>query len=203
MTALTQLAMKTFLFGVLLFKVPAFTNAASWVETESSYFEDDVDSSAYFPRPTGNPRQLFYLQRTPNANTIVYELNLTTNGQLNKEEPLHIFWIRYTEGGIRQELNYIQRHFAYGVKSDLMKDGSYNLTFVAYKKANLRLVYLQQDRKYHVITTLENRPAILSSVYIQIDPGGTFWSPNVRYIELKGKDISTGNDLNQRIIISK
>ena len=28
-----------------------------------------------FPVPTGNSKQLFYLQRTHNTNTIVYELN--------------------------------------------------------------------------------------------------------------------------------
>ena len=29
-----------------------------------------------FPVPAGNAKQLFYLQRTSNTNTIVYELNL-------------------------------------------------------------------------------------------------------------------------------
>ena len=30
-----------------------------------------------FPIPKGNARQLFFLQRTPNTNTIVCELNFT------------------------------------------------------------------------------------------------------------------------------
>ena len=28
------------------------------------------------PAPSGNPNQLFYLQRSTNTNTVVYELNL-------------------------------------------------------------------------------------------------------------------------------
>ena len=34
-----------------------------------------AQDSTIFPEPSGNPNQLFYLQRTPNVNTTVYELN--------------------------------------------------------------------------------------------------------------------------------
>jgi len=47
-----------------------------------------------FPKPNGNSNQLFFLQRTPNANTVVYELNVK-NGELDSIEPVHIFWILY------------------------------------------------------------------------------------------------------------
>jgi hypothetical protein len=165
------------------------------------YIDDyNMDS---FPVPTGNPNQLFYLQRTPNSNTIVYELNYDTDGKINADEPVHVFWIRYPEGGIHKELSYIQRHFAYGLKAELMKDGRYKLIFAAYKKKNLYLMYAQRDNKYHVYTTLANKVAILNRVFIQIDPGGTFWSPNVRYIEMKGMELSTGKDLTERIMIAK
>ena len=69
-----------------------------------------------FPIPSGNSKQLFYLQRTPNKNTIVYELNYK-NGEIDTEEPIHGFWIRYQEDGQREDLNYIQRKFAYGLKT--------------------------------------------------------------------------------------
>ncbi len=32
-----------------------------------------------FPVPLGNPKQLFYLQRTANTNTIICELNYNNN----------------------------------------------------------------------------------------------------------------------------
>ena len=41
-----------------------------------------------FPIPTGNSRQLFYLQRTSNKNTLIYELNYK-NGNIDKEDPVH------------------------------------------------------------------------------------------------------------------
>ncbi|CAN5711404.1 hypothetical protein BH10BAC3_BH10BAC3_00320 [soil metagenome] len=163
-------------------------------------YEFEMDS---FPVPTGNPNQLFYLQRPPNTNTVIYELNIDGNGKLNAEEPVHVFWIRYPEGGVRKELSYIQRHFAYGVKAELMDDGRYKLIFAAYKKKNLYLMFAQRDNKYHVYTTLQNKVAILNRVFIQIDPGGNFWSPNIKYIEMKGKELSTGNEMIERIMIAK
>ena len=156
-----------------------------------------------FPVPTGNPNQLFYLQRTPNTNTVVYEINYDANGKLNEDQPVHVFWIRYPEGGMRKELSYIQRQFAYGVKAELMKDGRYKLNFAAYKKKSLYLMYAQRDNKYHVYTTIANKVAILDRVFIQINPGGSFWSPNVQYIEMTGTELSTGKDLTERIMIAK
>ena len=189
------------LIGMLL-SIASVSNVSArhFVNLDDTIDEYFVDS---FPVPTGNPNQLFYLQRPPNTNTVVYEVNYGANGKLNTDEPVHVFWIRYPEGGVRKELSYIQRHFAYGVKAELMKDGRYKLIFAAYKKKNLYLMYAQRDNKYHVYTTLLNKVAILSSVFIQINPGGTFWSPNVQYIDLKGKELSTGNDLTERIMIAK
>ena len=59
-----------------------------------------------FPVPKGNARQLFFLQRTPNTNTIICELNFT-DGIVDKDDPVHVFWIRYQDKGQLEELNYV------------------------------------------------------------------------------------------------
>jgi phosphatidylglycerophosphate synthase len=169
------------------------------VSFDDEFFTPDGRDS--FPVPTGNPKQLFYLQRDPNTNTVVYELKYDKNGKLDENDPIHVFWIRYPEGGMRKDLNYIQRKFAYGVKGDLQKDGRYKLTFAAYKKKALYLAYSEEDHKHHIYTTLNNKNAILERVYIKIDPDGTFWAPNVRYIEMKGKEVGTNNVIVERITI--
>ncbi len=160
-----------------------------------SVITDPVDT---FPVPPVNANSLFYLQRTPNINTVVYELNLT-NGALDKDEPVKALWIRYTEQRQRADLSWIQRHFAYGLKERDMGDGSYELRFVSYKKVPLTLKRWPADNKQHVFATIQGRQAIVNRVYIRIDPGGTFWSPNVKYLELKGIDIQNGKELVQRI----
>lgn len=140
---------------------------------------------------------LFYIQRDPNTNTIVYELNIDGNGKVSEKEPVHTSWIRYPEGGGRKDLNYLQRKFAYGINSKAIGNGNFELHSVAYSKLAL---ILRKDVKnqYHVYTDISNKKCILSRVFIRID-GGSFWSPNVLYIELKGIDITTGKTIVQRI----
>ncbi len=75
-----------------------------------------------FPVPANNPKQLFYLQRTSNTNTIVCEINYKKDGTIDWENPVHVFWIRYGEKGQRAELSGIQKKFAYGVKVKKIND---------------------------------------------------------------------------------
>jgi len=159
-----------------------------------------AQDSTNFPTPTGNPNQLFYLQRTPNANTIVYELNYK-DGLLDSANPVHAFWIRYTENAKKTELSYIQRNFAYGLRTKLLSPGNYELQFVSNKNA---VLYLRKakDNKYYVYTSINNKEAILYRIYLQI-AGGTFWSPSVDYAELKGFDPDNGLVVIERIKIKK
>ncbi|GAB3274186.1 hypothetical protein GCM10027347_46940 [Larkinella harenae] len=150
-----------------------------------------------FPVPKKNAGFMFYIQRDPNTNTICYELNLDKKGNLEKNNPIHGYWIRYPEGGMRKDLNFIQRKFAYGINSKSIGNDSYELRSVAYSKIPL---YLRKDDKdqYHVYVAIDKKECILNRIFIRID-GGTFWSPNVLYIELKGVNPATGKTVVQRI----
>jgi hypothetical protein len=39
---------------------------------------------------------------------------------------------------------------------------------------------------------------VLNRIFIRVDPGGTFWSPNIIYMELKGRDEATGKEVMER-----
>jgi hypothetical protein len=149
-----------------------------------------------FPVPTGNANQLFYLQRTSNTNTIVCELNYN-DSILNEKKPVHVFWIRYAERGQREELSYIQRTFAYGIKTRLLSKDKYELRFVSYKKYLMHLMKATNG-KYYVFVKIRGKQAILNRLFIKIN-GGSFWSPNVEYMEIKGIDITNGNEMVERI----
>jgi hypothetical protein len=150
----------------------------------------------HFPVPAGNPKQLFFLQRTPNTNTIVCELNLD-NGKLKADEPVHVFWLRYQEKGQRQELNYIQRTFAYGMKVRKAADNNYEMYFVSFKRYKIYL-QLGSDGKYHAYAMINKRFVILSSIYLHIN-GGSFWKPNVEYADLSGIDPVTAQVVKERM----
>jgi phosphatidylglycerophosphate synthase len=157
-----------------------------------------TDPQDTFPVPRNIKNQLFYLQRTPNVNTIVCELNYQQNGQLDAENPVHVFWIRYQEAGRQVELSFFQRVFAYGIKSKSIGDGKFELRFVSYKKNSLYLAKSPADNKYHVYASIGQKMAILNRIFIKINSGGSFWSPNVEYIEYKGIDPATGREVMER-----
>ncbi|HEX9511778.1 MAG TPA: DUF4833 domain-containing protein [Puia sp.] len=156
------------------------------------------DAQDTFPIPPRNRSSLFYLQRTPNTNTIICELN-ERNGIPDKDDPIHVLWIRYTEQKQRQELSFLQRHFAYGIKSHSLGNDKYELHFISYKKLPMVLKRSAVDNQHHVYANIVGKEAILTRIYIKINPGGSFWSPNVEYIELKGTDPDNGKELMQRI----
>lgn len=157
-----------------------------------------VDVQDTFPVPSV-PNQLFYLQRTANTNTIIYEAKLNSKGQVEEPDPVHVFWIRYPEGGMKKELNYIQRMFAYGIKTQVQPNGSYKMHVVSYKKQQLNLMRSPKDGRYHVYTTINKKEAILRRIFVKIGEGGSFWAPNVLYMELRGRDENTGEELMERI----
>jgi phosphatidylglycerophosphate synthase len=153
-----------------------------------------------FPIPPHRNNSLFYLQRTPNINTIICELN-EKNGAPDPDDPVHVLWIRYTEQKQRQELNFIQRHFAYGIKAQPLGNGNYELHFVSYKKIPMYLRRSPVDNLHHVYVTFDNKQILLNRVFIKINPGGSFWSPNVEYLEFRGIDPDNGKELMQRVKI--
>ena len=188
------------LYGILLsagLSSPAQTTANSG---NSKAHPKVIDAQDTFPVPPHTTHSLFYLQRTPNTNTIICELN-EKNGIPDKEDPVHVLWIRYTEQKQREELNWIQKTFAYGIKSRDLGADTFELRFVSYRKTPLYLRPSPVDHKYHVYATIVGRQAILDRIFIKINPGGTFWSPNVEYLELKGVDVENGQVLMQRIKI--
>lgn len=183
---------------MLLVGVMSYNNTAAQQEAPSvNNRKTVIEPQDTFPVPRGNSKQLFYLQRTANTNTIICELNYKKNGELDESDPVHVFWIRYPEGGVKKELSYIQRVFAYGIKSQMLAKDSYKLHFVSYKKRPLYLMRSAKDNQFKVYATINNQQAVLSRIFIKVD-GGTFWSPNVVYMEMKGVDEQTGKETMQR-----
>ena len=151
--------------------------------------------SAKYPEPS-NINKLFYVQRNPNANTLIYELNTLSNGELDKDQPIHTYWIRYADKGQREELSYLQRKFAYGLVSKPLNNNAYDIRFVCYKKLPLSLLKAI-DGKYHIFATIAKKQAILNRIFVRVE-GGSFWLPNILYVELKGTDPATGSEIVER-----
>jgi hypothetical protein len=161
------------------------------VNAPEAYSQDSLK----FPTPTGNPNQLFFLQRSQNANTVIYELNLK-NGVMDSVEPVHIFWISYAEHGQREELTEIQRKRAYGLATKYITKDHYELRFLANKKYAMDLMK-GPDNKFHIYQMINQKQVILSKIYLQLH-GGTPLSPNIEYVVLTGIDPATGAEVSEK-----
>lgn len=160
---------------------------------------DSKKENIVFPVPKGIENQLFYLQRDPDENTVIYQLNLK-NGILDNKDPISIFWIRYAEDGEVKSLSLLQKNLAYGIKSRQIEKEVYELKLVSYPKMPLYLIKNSTDNQYYVYAKLKEKQIVLNKVFVRID-GGSFYKPNVVYIELKGKEEKTGKNLTHRIYI--
>lgn len=143
-----------------------------------------------FPLPDMQDNSLFYIQRSPNHNTIMYELN-EMNGEPDREEPVRAYWLRYQEQGQRQDLSFIQEHFAYGVRAKKLNIDQYELRFVSYKKMPFYLVRSSDDKQFRIHATVSGREILVERIFLQIE-GGSFWLPNVVCAEVRGSDPVTG-----------
>lgn len=151
-----------------------------------------------FPTPKGIKNQLFYLQRDPNTNTIIYELNVDAKGEVNRAEPILVYWLRYDDNGEKKDLSYIQRKFAYGIQTKELGKDQYEIRFVSHKKIPMYLMVSKDDRKFHVYVTVNNKKIELNKIFVRIE-GGSFWLPNVKYVELTGIDTATDTPVVERI----
>jgi hypothetical protein len=127
----------------------------------------DTAAQENYPVPLKTDKLLFYLQRSHNRNTIIYDLNTLSTGEINKEKPINIYWIRYEEGGRKAEMSFIQNQ-AFGVHyriSDKEKE-SYILHFNYFDKRDITLsrTYTGYYRAYVIIN---NELAELISAYIK------------------------------------
>jgi Domain of unknown function (DUF4833) len=178
---------KAFLLSFLLFLFSFHTQAQS--PAEKTLTNTVAQITKNFPVPQSKS-MLFYLQRNKNTNTVVYEANYLANGKLDPKNPVSVYWIRYTEGGVRKELNWIQRWLAFGVDYEPAKDSSGNfiLRFVAIKHRKVVLT-LDSDGKAYAWLPLNGKPARLTRIYAQAQE--TNWLPSVKFVQMTGEELKT------------
>ena len=151
------------------------------------------------PTPPKTSNHLFYIQRNLNKNTIVYDANFDDSGYLISHDPISVYWIRYEEAGQKMELRRIEKIFAYGVRCKAVEKNAknYDVELVASSKKRISLIQSGPFKaKIHII--INNKLSQLDHMYIYADNSG-FW-PKVKYIELYGKDLNSGEDNYEKIL---
>lgn len=163
--------------------------------SQSLYGQKMVESS--LPIPKGK-NLLFFLQRTPDANTVIYELNFRDNGAIDERNPVKGSWIRYEDNGKCKDLTGIEKKFAYGVKSKAIGNDEFEIRLAAYDKIPMYLLRSATDQKYYIYIKDEGKNLLLKRIFVKVN-GGSFWFPKVAYIDLFTVHSETGKEFLKRI----
>ncbi len=155
--------------------------------------------AAALPTPVGK-NLLFFLQRTPDANTVIYEINFKKDGTIDEQKPVVGSWIRYEEEQKYKPLTGIEQRFAYGVKCKSLGKDEFEIRLAAYKKMPLYLLKSSVDNSYRMYIKNGNDNLLLKRVFVKVG-GGSFWFPKVQYIDLITAHSETGKEIIKRIAI--
>lgn len=149
-------------------------------------------------RAPDDPDTLFYLQRSTNANTIVYAANFDAHGRLNPHNPIEVFWRVFDEDGRRHGLNWIERLLAYGVRVQPAKGvpDAFDAYVVSFPEMKCRLDVTQSGTPECVVQ-INGRRTRLVSAYIELDESG-IW-PRPIFLNIYGIDTKSGRILREHI----
>jgi hypothetical protein len=136
---------------------------------------------------------LFKIERSKDNNQIMYDVNINELGLLDHSNPIHVYWVRNTEGGTIRPLTWIQKKFAYGLKFLDIKDEYATFQFVSYDKMSF-VLKKKKDNGFEVFTKHKGNLLKMNRIFIKLN-GGTFWFPNITAVEIYAKNAKTGEDI--------
>jgi hypothetical protein len=144
------------------------------------------------------PNQLFYVQRSPNSNTVVYAARLDGAGNLDANTPVEAFWRKFNIDGSKQPLNFMEGLMAYGVRMDARKAGQ-PITFriAALPERTLTLV-LDAQKKPQALMQIAGRSVKLAYVYLHVVEGGLV--PKVPELDIFGTELASGKAVHEHLI---
>ena len=183
-----------FVLIALLTALPAQARDFSSSVSESS---EIVHIRPEFKVPD-EPNQLFYVQRSPNANTVVYAAKLDTKGGFDARTPVEAFWRKFNIDGGKTSLNFMERMMAYGVRVETRK-ASQPITFTIAALPDRKLTLgLDAQQRPQATMIVGGRTVKLNYVYLQVKEGGLM--PEVPSLDIVGTDIASGKAIREHLI---
>ena len=163
-----------------------------------TFCADETPSKLHFPEPPRTSNHLFYIQRSNNINTVMYEANVGSDKKLDDESPMNVYWIRYADRGQREDLSTLQWQLAYGYKHHSTPSANtYEISLNAFKKRQIWVTY--QENKPVAMTHINGRKALLQKVFVQL--ANNAFIPKVKYVELFGVESDNRTKAYERIDI--
>jgi hypothetical protein len=139
---------------------------------------------------------LFFIERSKNKNLVQYDIRLTENKDLSDSRPVNAYWI--LENGRREELNSVERKYAYGiVRQEKLEKDKFKVILAACK--GLEIIVERMGDSFRAVVSIDGKQSILQKIYIKSEETAA-GLPRVLYVELFGRTKETGLLIKERII---
>ncbi|HQR46173.1 MAG TPA: DUF4833 domain-containing protein [Thermoanaerobaculia bacterium] len=150
------------------------------------------------PRPARACEEvLFTIERSLNANVVVYEALLEPTGAFLARKPVDVNWILKATTGEREGLNFIEKGvYGYHVEPPA-PDGSVVIRLKA--RRNLPITLRKEGDCAGAWAPISGREARLAKVWVQVKGRGIF-SRTVEYLDVIGFDPATAGEVRERIV---
>ena len=140
-------------------------------------------------------RRLFRIERSKNANIVVYDALMTRAGILRAGKPIDAYWLTLAGDGRREKLSRIQKRFAYGFKARFLDDDTVVMKMAADIGRDIKVDVVKGVPR--AVTEIDGRESVLDRIYVK-SIETRLW-PSVEYLELFGADSTTGEQRYERI----
>ena len=138
---------------------------------------------------------LFFIERSKNKNLVQYDIRLKENADLSDRRPINVYWI--LENGRREELNPIEREYAYGiVRQEKLDKDKFKLIVAGLK--GLEIIVERMNDSFKATISINGKESVLEKIYIKSEEKLTRL-PKVLYIDLFGRTKEMGLPIKERI----
>ncbi len=145
----------------------------------------------------GCPSELFRIERSKNANVVLYEAKPGKETSLDADDPVTASWLLLASSGERKKLSFFEKLVAYGYNVKLADSNqSAVLTLKALRGRTLRVV--TNDGCLVALGSIGGSEAVLKRVFVTTDEHGL--TPKVISIELFGVDPLSGEPRTEKIL---
>jgi len=157
--------------------------------------------SSFFPQSSfaasgTNAGHLFFIERNKNRNLVQYDVRLTENRDLPDLRPVDVYWI--LENGKREELNSIEKKYAYGIiRQEKLDKDKFKVILAAFK--GWEIIVERINNSFKPVISINGIESILQKIYIKSEETRAAF-PRVLYVELFGRTKERGLPIQERIV---
>ena len=161
-----------------------------------SIYKSDILSLFELKMSTGQKTQeIFRITKSENKNKVIYEAIIE---EANPKHILniHAYWLRDATDGHVEELSWIDRTLAYGVRIDEQKDDEITFHVVSLPKYKVRVTNV--DGVWKGIVDMEGIPAYIKTIYVDVTTV-ILIKPTIHSITVTGEAVDDGREV-QKVI---